>query len=96
MAAVGILAAAERATAKLLSFSFVKGHSVLAFRASTISLFASLPRVQAQETIFLGNYETTDYERVYQLYKLTYEDEDRAETAQVDAFKRYDKKSLRS
>lgn len=54
-----------------------------------LSLRENLPRVRAQKTIEDGNYDPTDYERVYQLFLQAFDDENLARKRQTESFKLY-------
>ncbi len=52
-----------------------------------VGLFANLDRVKCQQRIENGNYDATDYEHVFNLYMLAYEDENRALQARSQAIR---------
>lgn len=50
-----------------------------------LGLKLNLGRCQAQDRIFQGRFDPTDFEGVYELYKLAYDDEDAAQKAATEA-----------
>ncbi|MFN7841407.1 MAG: hypothetical protein ACK5N9_06735 [Pirellula sp.] len=61
-----------------------------------LSLRENLPRVRAQKTIEDGNYDPTDYERVYQLFLQAFDDENLARKRQTESFKLYLQKASKN
>ncbi|MFN8742024.1 MAG: hypothetical protein ACK5YR_19020 [Pirellula sp.] len=61
-----------------------------------LSLRENLPRVRAQKTIEDGNYDPTDYERVYQLFQQAFDDENLARKRQTESFKLYLQKASKN
>lgn len=54
-----------------------------------IALDECLPRLKALRVIESGDYDGRDYQRVYQLWKLAYGDEEKARQAQAKAVSHY-------
>ena len=51
-------------------------------------LLGNLPRIQAARIIFEGNYDSSNPKGVYQLFKLAYDDEEKAQKEATEAAKR--------
>lgn len=56
---------------------------------SQAGLLANLPRMLAQDQIRRRDYDPCDYEGIYRLFKLAYDDESLARKQQTAAFQRY-------
>lgn len=59
-----------------------------------LALIANLPRVQAQDTLHAGRYDSTDYRGVFSLVLLATNDIKQAEAAQAAALERYVDQSI--
>jgi hypothetical protein len=55
-------------------------------KSKQAGLLANLPKLQAQETIHRGNYDSLDYEQVHKLFAAAY-DERTADTARLKSLK---------
>lgn len=52
-----------------------------------MSLWANLPRVQAQQRILDGGFDPTDWEGIHELYMTAYDDEQLARDARLRSLK---------